>query len=866
MALLCALALASAPSRLRAQLPAEPDIGPVDFRYSPPWWQTSICLPDDPDKALVGKEGQLLFDYGRSGERGFGIWLRPDVAGGTRWLRQATASPRAPVVQTWQDADGVEVAEETFIATAGSGVAAAPPRLSRVEPQYVFHGWARPARKCSPAFADCAIDNNGKPIHFQLAVAPGAEVTVVFGLCEGRFKQAGERHLVLSAEGGETRTVDPVRDFGPNQPGIYKLEARDANHDGVIDIYANAPAGTQDRQVALNALWAFSGAVPSDEAIIEGRADGSALACFPAVLQPPRRAVVLMALRNPKSVAATLQPLLRIRSVYPVILNAADQSVDVGDGTRISGSGPLALDGTGAEGEYAATMALLTLPPGGSREVVFTVDRHSPGAAGRLTAGQARALRTDAVQWWEGYDLPYRTIEVPDGSIQAILDSCVRNIWQARELKVGGPAFQVGPTIYRGLWLVDGSFLLESAAILGRARDARSGVEYLLGLQNPDGSFVAGAGSTPSTFWKADGIALWAATRHALLTQDKEWLRLHWPAIRRGMGAIRRLRDEAPKDPKALNCKLLPGGFVDGGIDNQGTEAVPEYSNIYWTLAGMNSFIAAAHWLGDEAAAADAQRDYDDFFAAFRRAAARDTLKDGHGNAYVPTMMANARGYVPQKGQWAFCHAVYPGQVFPRDDPFVEGQLAMLRATKVEGMVFDTGWMTAGIWTYFASFYGHAQLWQGRGREAAEALYAFAQHACPMRVWREEQKPAGKGSDEVGDMPHNWASAEFIRLTTHLIELDRGNELHLLEGFPREWARPGMATRLNGVLTPFGPLRLEVRIAGDGRSALVKMKELTGHRPAKVMLHLDGLAGKNAAIELPTDRDVDQSVMIAAAQ
>jgi hypothetical protein len=75
-----------------------------------------------------------------------------------------------------------------------------------------------------------------------------------------------------------------------------------------------------------------------------------------------------------------------------------------------------------------------------------------------------------------------------------------------------------------------------------------------------------------------------------------------------------------------------------------------------------------------------------------------------------------------------------------------------------------------------------------------------------------------------------------------------------------------MATRLNGVLTPFGPLRLEVRIAGDGRSALVKMKELTGHRPAKVMLHLDGLAGKNAAIELPTDRDVDQSVMIAAAQ
>jgi hypothetical protein len=276
----------------------------------------------------------------------------------------------------------------------------------------------------------------------------------------------------------------------------------------------------------------------------------------------------------------------------------------------------------------------------------------------------------------------------------------------------------------------------------------------------------------------------------------------------------------------------------------------------------MNSFIAAAHWLGYEADASAAQKEYDDFFAAFRRACTRDTLRDGHGNAYVPTMMANARGYVPQKGQWAFCHAVYPGQVFPKDDPFVEGQLAMLRATKVEGMVFDTGWMTAGLWTYFASFYGHAQLWQGRGREAAETLYAFAQHACPMRVWREEQKPAGQGSDEVGDMPHNWASAEFIRLTTHLIELDRGSELHLLEGFPREWAGPGMVTRLNGVLTPFGPLWLEVRVAGDGRSALVKMKRLTGRGLAKVMLHLDGLTGKNEAVELPASAGVERSIML----
>ena len=39
-------------------------------------------------------------------------------------------------------------------------------------------------------------------------------------------------------------------------------------------------------------------------------------------------------------------------------------------------------------------------------------------------------------------------------------------------------------------------------------------------------------------------------------------------------------------------------------------------------------------------------------------------------------------------------------------------------------------------------------------------------------------------------MPHNWASAEFIRLTVHLLALDRGDELHLLEGLPPSGSGP----------------------------------------------------------------------------
>ena len=100
------------------------------------------------------------------------------------------------------------------------------------------------------------------------------------------------------------------------------------------------------------------------------------------------------------------------------------------------------------------------------------------GAAPHRNA-QRRRPRDEAEKYWEHLDLPYGRIEVPDAGVQALLDSSIRNIYQAREIKKGLPAFQVGPTCYRGLWVVDGSFSMESIAYLGRTEEARNGIQYL---------------------------------------------------------------------------------------------------------------------------------------------------------------------------------------------------------------------------------------------------------------------------------------------------------------------------------------------------------------------------------------------------
>ncbi len=265
----------------------------------------------------------------------------------------------------------------------------------------------------------------------------------------------------------------------------------------------------------------------------------------------------------------------------------------------------------------------------------------------------------------------------------------------------------------------------------------------------------------------------------------------------------------------------------------------------------MRAAIEAARWLGLEAEAVDWQNEYEDFLQTFRRAAARDTRKDSFGNSYLPIRMRFEESIPPQKAQWAFLHAVFPGKVFAPDDPLVTGNLAMLKAVEREGLVLDTGWLKDGIWNYFASFYGHAWLWLGDGDKAARTLYAFGNHASPLLVWREEQMPVGQGDQVVGDMPHNWASAECIRLVRHSLILERGNELHLLSGMPAAWAKPGAITRARDIATEIGPVSLELRVSADGSEARLKLTPPKRTPPRRILVHLDNWSGQAGTLEIP---------------
>ncbi len=794
----------------------------VDFRYAPPEWQTAICLPDDPYKSLVDRSGELLYHYNQGG-REFATHIGVQVVRGAVWEKQELLSPRVPIVRTWRAAEEIQILEEVFTVTDLPHASATLSALQRLDGDGMNRDWARPPASVDPSLRHIAVHMGGS-IRYELAVPAGASRRVALALCEGWWKEAGKRVQVLRVEGAKPKTVDTVADIGQNKAAAFWFDARDTNGDGKIEITVEAASGATDKNTILNGLWIFAAdQKPDTEALLSGRLNASALARMDAIKSggPAHNDLILVRVANKGTEARVLRPWLIVDTELAFAFAPETQRVRINNHDTVTAS----LRMTGLTEQKALRRAIqleaLTVPAGESRQFFVLYSGGGALVAEPATLQQALQSRDRAVAYWENAPLPFGRIQVPDPGVQALVDSSIRNIWQAREIKRGLPAFQVGPTCYRGLWIVDGAFLLESAAMVGAGQEARSGVAYELTYQQPDGRI-----EVMKNFSKENGIVLWTCVRHAQLTQDKAWLESVWPKLTRMARHVQTLRRQTLENDTPLDDGLVPPGFPDGGLG--GIHA--EYTNSYWNLVGLHAFIQAAHWLGKTEEAAAWQKEYDDFMAAFRQAAQRDMAQDPLGNSYVPILMGEpGKKELPQRAQWAFCHAVYPGQIFAQDDPLVTGTLAMLEATEREGMVYGTGWDATGIWNYFASFYGHAWLWQGNSRKAAQILYAFVNHAAPTGVWCEEQSLRGEKFRKVGDMPHNWASAEFIRLTIHLLALDRGDEMHLLEGFPREWAGPGMVTRLNGVATPFGPLDMTVQVDKDGRTATVEVKPLTAN-------------------------------------
>jgi hypothetical protein len=417
------------------------------------------------------------------------------------------------------------------------------------------------------------------------------------------------------------------------------------------------------------------------------------------------------------------------------------------------------------------------------------------------------------------------------------LTACARNIQQAREEKNGRLVFQVGPTVYRGLWIVDGNFLLEAARYLGYDREADDGLRAEWAKQVDTGQVIAGSGGE---HWKDTAIAMFTLVRQCELKQDWALFRELEPNVLHAIEFLIGLRDQA-RAGNSTNGRygLLAPGFADGGIGG----VCSEFTNTVWTLAGLRAVANAGEQLGMPSMTKAAQF-YKELYSALQSAAKNEMVHSPAGFDYLPMLAHDDPSENdpdpwnrprPQTAQWALSHSIYPGIVFDKNDPIVRGHIALMQSCTKEDVPIETGWLWHdSLWNYNASFTAHVYLWAGLRDWAHRTFTGFLNHASPLYCWREEQplQHALVGQD-WGDMPHNWASAECVRYLRHTLALEDGRALRLLEGITAAEILAAQPYMLQNSPTRFGRIQLQFEPAG-ARGWRAKFERAAGPTPGSI--------------------------------
>jgi hypothetical protein len=419
--------------------------------------------------------------------------------------------------------------------------------------------------------------------------------------------------------------------------------------------------------------------------------------------------------------------------------------------------------------------------------------------AGRTVADGFAMAR----QGWE-QALPARVF-APDPRVAQVWEISAYHLLAAME--AGHP--RIGAVNYPIFWIRDGVIVLRALDLIGRHDLARIGCNYLAPLD-----FGGGFGAEAD----APGEGLWALSRHAQITGDREWLQEIFPHLRRRVDWLRRMRAtpvplramtenrtrQAYNSPAStLVCLPAINGTIHGRMDWH----APDFYINCWAVGGLRSAVWAAEWLGaSEAAAWRAELDE-------LEGAVFDHLLADYGNERDPAVTPYPTGALSRDalrarfGDWYQAHRLDP-----------EGRRRKER-----------------LWTYFEAAQIHNALHLGFKDEAwinLDGMLADAVHPWRIAAWLEglpngsERLPYGNDLGArgwldpkravAGNMPHNWTGAEMLALLRTLFISEAGDSVVLGAGVPRAWLTPGARFGVRDMPTALGAVSYTVTVMDDG--------------------------------------------------
>lgn len=460
----------------------------------------------------------------------------------------------------------------------------------------------------------------------------------------------------------------------------------------------------------------------------------------------------------------------------------------------------------------------LNLQPNEPADVVVAVPFHmnqgGPAPSmGRMAGFYYRMMLMAVEGMWQG-KLNQFKITLPP-SAGDVINTVKTNLGYILAYR-NGAALEPGSRCYDRSWIRDGAVMSQALLRTGNSLEVREFLDWYAKGQFPSGKIPCvidqrGPDAVPEN--DSHGEFIYAVCQYFLFTHDTTWLRGKWDYVARTVSYIESLIAQRKTE------KYIHGspeersfyGLVPESISHEGYSDVPRHS--YWddffTLRGLKDACTIAGALGktDTAAAYARVRDAfrENLYASMRLAMKNKRINYIPGCAELGDFDATSTtigidpcgelGRIPEPQlhktfdkYYAFFRDREKKHIYQNYTPY---------ETRVIGSFVELG----------------------QKQRAEEALRFFMKDRRPAAwnqwaevVWRDPETPK-----YIGDMPHAWVGADFIRsvLTMFLYERERDSAHVLAAGIPDRWVNDTTGIRVENLQTYYGPISYMLRKRGD---------------------------------------------------
>jgi hypothetical protein len=350
----------------------------------------------------------------------------------------------------------------------------------------------------------------------------------------------------------------------------------------------------------------------------------------------------------------------------------------------------------------------------------------------------------------------------------------------------------------------------EALLRLGHPDAVRAYLEWFAPFQFADGKVpccVDARGADPVPEHDSAGELIYTIAEYHRYTHDEAFLSRMLPRVEKSVAYLEALRQQRRTPEYQIAGKSIFYGLLPESISHEGYSSHPVHSywDDFWALRGLKDAVGIAAALGRDDLKDRWARIRDEFatdlHASIRRVIAERRLD-------VIPASADLGDLDPTSTSIALAPAGEQPRL-PRPELLrtFERYDAEVAKRSAPGATWDayTPYELRNVSTFVRL---------GRREKALELLAGFLGDLRPAGwnqwaevVWRDPRVPKF-----VGDMPHAWVSAEYIRSFLDLFAYEEEGTLVLAAGLPAAWLKTGMT--LERLPTPWGPLSYSLKEEG----------------------------------------------------